>query len=366
VLGAQQPGGAGDHPCRLGGADGGLVGAHELAGEGAAALGARHDVGVVGQRAAMAASGALLLGSVDLGLGRVQIERHALSHVAPGLTVKALADACLRALDRADLTWPQVARQLTRRRRRRRRGDRAQRCARTVGADVLDVVKALRPGDLALRQRDRERARRKAPPPPLDRPLRADRAELGVDQLDQPRASCQLTDDRQTRIRRQGPIIAADHEPSGSPVIVIGVHPQGDAPSPSAFVLIPRTLTVQADGKPRICGAFPISTRPLRRSRTDALSALPNDLGQKARRVIEVQGSVSALLGELLDPGRAASTKRDRADNELTTITCSAPARPTAISEATTPARDPARPTKRLVSKLEALGHTVTLQPDVA
>jgi hypothetical protein len=215
------------------------------------------------------------LGCVDLGLGRVEIEVHRLSQVAPELAVKALADACLRALDRADVTWTEAPRQLTRRRRRRRRRDRAQRCARAVGADVLDIVKALRAGDLALRQRDDQRPSRQAPPAALDRARRAHDAELCVDQFDQPRAARQLTDDHKPRIRRQAQIVGADQKLSGTRVIVIGVHPQGDAPSPSAFVLIPRTLTVQADGKPRICGAFPFPARPLRRPRSTPPARYP-------------------------------------------------------------------------------------------
>ena len=205
----------------------------------------------------MAASRPVLLAPVDLGLGRVEIEVDRLAGVTPELAVKLLAHARLGTLDRTDVTAPVAARELTRRRRRRRTGDRAQRRARAVSTNVLEIVEALRPSDLALRQRDRERARAQAAAPALHRPRRAHHTELRVDQLDQPRAARQLPDDRQPRIRRQVRIISADQQPSGGAVIVTRVHPQGDAPSPSVSFFTPRNLTVEADGKPRVCGAFP-------------------------------------------------------------------------------------------------------------
>jgi hypothetical protein len=171
----------------------------------------------------------------------------------------------LGALDRADVIRVKASCQLTRRRCRRRARDRAKRRARAVGADVLDVVKAVRAGDLALRQRDDQLTRRQPAPTRLDRFHASDRAELGVEQLDQPAAARQLTDDRQSRVRRQRRIVGTDHQPSGASAIVTGVHPQGDTASPSAFVFTPVTLTVQTDGKPRVCGAFCFPVRRLRR-----------------------------------------------------------------------------------------------------
>jgi hypothetical protein len=256
MLGGQQLDGAGDHRGGLLGADPRAVGADEFAGQRASALRPRHDIRAVPQAAAMTASGALLGVPVDLGVRRVEIKRDVLAAVAAGLTVQALADARLRTLDRADVATSKPLGQLARRRRRRRVGDRSQRSARTVATDILDIVKAVRPGDLALRQRDHQRARRQAAPATLDRPRRAHDAKLRVDQLDQSRAARQRADDRKSRIRRQVRIVRADHKPSGARDIVIGVHPQGDASSPSRFVFTPRNLTVEADGKHRVCGAF--------------------------------------------------------------------------------------------------------------
>jgi hypothetical protein len=236
----QQRDGAGDHLRRLGGADAGLVSALELARERAPALRPRDGVGVVGERARVAAGGALLAASVDLCLGRVEIERDRLARVASELAVQALADARLGALDATDVLWLEAACQLTRRRRRRRARHRAQARARAVGADVLDVVKAVRAGDLALRQRHDKPTRRQPPPTRLDRHP-GERPKLGVDQLDQPRAARQLTDDRQSRIRRKRRIVGADRQPSGASAIVTGLHPQGDAASPSKFCFTPVT-----------------------------------------------------------------------------------------------------------------------------
>ena len=142
----------------------------------------------------MAAPGALLAAPVDLAVGRVEIERDVLAGVASQLVVQALCHPRLGALDRANVAAPKQPSQLARGRRRRRLGHRAQRRAGAVGA--------------------------------------------------------QLADDRKPRVRRQVRIVGADREPSGARDIVTGVHPQGDAASPSTFHFTTRNLTVKADGKP--------------------------------------------------------------------------------------------------------------------
>jgi len=81
-------------------------------------------------------------------------------------------------------------------------------------------------------------------------------------QLRDPEAAGELAADRQPGVRRQRRIIGTDHEPSGASGSVNDDHPLGGVDSPSTFFLTTRTVTVGADGKPRIHGAFPTPRQP--------------------------------------------------------------------------------------------------------
>src|SRR5436190_4143929 len=96
------------------------------------------------------APGSSLAPPVNHGLGRVQVEGHLLARLATEPAVELVAAPRRSALDRADVRGPEPARQLARGRRRRRLRDRAQRGARLVSAARLDVVEALRAGQLRL------------------------------------------------------------------------------------------------------------------------------------------------------------------------------------------------------------------------
>src|SRR6266540_2911161 len=83
---------------------------------------------------------------VDGHLRGVQVDRHRLAPIAVKRAVKALPGSGHRALDALHMTAPEALGVLQRRRCRRRRGDGPQPGARTVGADILDVIKE-RPAD---------------------------------------------------------------------------------------------------------------------------------------------------------------------------------------------------------------------------
>jgi len=206
-----------------------------------------------------AAPSTLLAPTVDDALGRVQIQRHILGRLATKLAVKLVVAARRGPLDRADVARLEPAGELPRGRRRRGVGHRPQRRAGLIGAQHLKVVKALRARQLRLSDRDHQPARRQSPPALLHRRHPIDRGKLSIDQLHQPQITRELTTDRQPRIRRQRRIVRAELDPSGASGTVNDDHPLGGPDSPSPSDLTTRTVTVSADGKPRIYGAFPRS-----------------------------------------------------------------------------------------------------------
>src|SRR5450631_2590724 len=179
-----------------------------------------------------AASRPLLLATVDHAVGRVQVKGHLLTRVATQPTVKLVAAARHRPLDRADMSGLEPVGQLTRGRRRRSAGHRPQRGARRIRAHYLHVIKTLPADQLTLRQRDNEGARRQPAPALLDRCDTVHRRKLGVNQLHEAQIAQQLTGDREPRMPSQRRIIRAKDDPSGPSVTVSSVHPQGELLSP--------------------------------------------------------------------------------------------------------------------------------------
>jgi hypothetical protein len=106
--------------------------------------------------------------------------------------------------------------------------DRAQRRPRLVGAKVLEVGEALRPGQLGLGDSRQELARAGAAIALLDRGGAAVGGDLAVEQADQPRPPRQLARDRQARVRCEALLVGANLDPSGRFPTVSRVHLLGD------------------------------------------------------------------------------------------------------------------------------------------
>jgi hypothetical protein len=174
------------------------------------------------------ARGAPLAAAVDLEHGRVRVDRDRLAGVAAERAVQPLAGARQAALDGLAQTASEALGQLQRGRRRRHPGDRAKLRAGRVGAQLLDVVKALAADQLRLRQRHHQLAARDAAAAALDRRGATLGGQLAVEQLDQPRAARQLAGAGQPRERRQRVVVGAKDDPSGAPVTVNDRHRLGD------------------------------------------------------------------------------------------------------------------------------------------
>ena len=273
-----------------------LLGARdELAGQGAAALGPEGDVGREGELARAVARGAALA-TVDLDHLRVEVDRDRLLGVAPERAVEAVAGAPEAALDRLAERTPEALCKLQRRRRRRHPGNRAQRRRGRVGAQVLDMVKALAADELGLGQRHHELPARDAAAAALDR-RRAELArEFGVDQLDESRPALELTDAGQAGVGGERLVVGAELDPSGPRVTVTAAHLLGDLHSLTVAGIATATIPVRPDGKPRIVARF--SASETARGADPVPRLHPATHGCRSERVAPAAGPDDALKAQ--------------------------------------------------------------------
>ncbi len=204
----------------------------------------------------MTRAGRTDLRAVDLKLGGVQIDRRVLAWVAAQRAIQTTAHAGERSLDRLDVTAPKTPGELASRRRRRHPQRGAYPAARTIGTQLLDVVKALAADQLGLGERDNQLATADTALTRLDRRRTTLTRKLAVDQPDQPQAPRERTDDRQARVRRQLLIISPELDPSDRFDTVTAVHLQGELRSSVVASIATTTIPDRPDRKPRKRGAF--------------------------------------------------------------------------------------------------------------
>ena len=163
--------------------------------------------------AAAAAARAALLMPVDHALKRVEVKGHGLAHVPAKPTIKIIAAARRGPLDRADMSGPELPRQLPCRRRRRHASHRPQQSASGIVTHPLHIIEALPADHLTLGYRDGQSTRRDTAPTPLDRRYPILCGKLGVNHLHKPQLAQQLTADRHPRVPCQRRIVGNKDEP---------------------------------------------------------------------------------------------------------------------------------------------------------
>ena len=150
--------------------------------------------------AAAAAARAALLMPVDHAFKCVQVKSHGLARVPAKPMVKIIAAARRGPLDRADMSGPELAGQLTCCRRRRHVGHRPQQSASGIVTHPLHIIEAVPADHLTLGYRDGQSTRRDTSPALLDRRYPILCCKLGVNHLHKPQLAQQLTVDRHPRM----------------------------------------------------------------------------------------------------------------------------------------------------------------------